>query len=67
VGLIYLGAALVITGAGIMLVSYHGEGPVVATNMGKILAVLGFIVYMVARIRYRRKKEADSPSPEDGT
>ncbi len=60
-----------ITGACIMLVSYHGVGPVVATNMGKILAVLGFIVYVVARIRYRRKKESDSQRDslplEDGT
>ncbi len=62
--LIYVGAALVIGGASVMLVSYHGRGPATVTDMGKILALLGFVVYVVGRIRYGKTKR---PGPQPGT
>lgn len=68
-GLIYVGVALVIGGAAIMLVSYYGRGPAVMADIGKILALFGFIIYVVGRIRYRRIKKAgpqpDSPLHKD--
>lgn len=60
--LIYIGVALVIGGAMTMLASYHVGGPPTVTEFGKILAVLGFAVYVVGRVRYRRKGKADLPS-----
>lgn len=58
-GMIYLGAGLVIGGAVMMLVSYHSTGSSLVTDAGKILAFLGFAVYVVGRIRYRGKKKTD--------
>lgn len=68
VRLIYLGAAFVIGGAAMMLVSFYGEGPTVITDIGKILAFLGFVVYAVGRIRYHRIKKTrprQEPAHED--
>ena len=42
--LIYLGVGLVIGGTAIMIVSYHARGPAALTDVGKILAFLGFAV-----------------------
>lgn len=68
-GLIYLGVALVIGGAVTMLVSYYEGGRDAVTDAGKILALLGFIVYVVGRIRYARMKKAelqpDTPHSEE--
>ena len=67
--LIYLGAVVVVGGAVMMLVSYHGRGPSAVTDAGKILALLGFVIYLVGRIRYGRTRKAglrsDNPDPED--
>jgi Flp pilus assembly protein TadB len=61
--LIYLGVALVIGGAATVLVSSHGNGPVAVEPLGKIVALCGFVIYVVGRIRYRRMKKA-SPQPD---
>ena len=70
VDLICLGAGLVIGGVAIMLVSYHAGGPAALTDIGKILAFLGFVIYVVGRIRYQRTKKAglqpDTPDHKGG-
>lgn len=53
-GLIYLGAALVVGGAVMILVSYHEIGSTSVADLGKILALFGFVIYVIGRIRYRR-------------
>jgi hypothetical protein len=58
VRLVYLGVALVIGGAGMMLISYHVEGPAGVTGVGKILAFLGFLIYVVGRIWHGRIRKA---------
>lgn len=69
--LIYLGVGLVIGGVAIMLVCYHSRGPATLTDIGKILAFLGFVIYVVGRIRYQRRKKAglppDTPDHGDGS
>ena len=63
-GMIYLGVALVIGGAVTMLVSYHSTGSSLVADAGKILAFLGFAVYVVGRIRHGKTRKAD-PHGED--
>ncbi len=55
--LIYLAVVLVIGGAATMLVSYHSGGPAVITDGGTIIALLGFVIYVVGRIRHRKMRE----------
>ncbi|MBW2059057.1 MAG: hypothetical protein JRJ26_16330 [Deltaproteobacteria bacterium] len=59
-GLIFLGAALVMAGAMAMLLSYYGGGPASVTDAGKVLALLGFAAYVVGRVRYSRMKKRES-------
>ncbi len=40
-----------------MLVSYHSGGPAVITDGGKIIALLGFVIYIVGRVRHRKMRE----------
>lgn len=70
VKLIYVGAGLVIGGAASMVVSYHLPGPTGVADFGKVVALVGFVLYVVGRVRYRAVQKAacsKETSPGQGT
>jgi hypothetical protein len=44
----------------IMLVSHYRTGSASVTDFGKILAALGFVIYVAGRIWHQRVRKADS-------
>jgi len=56
--LMCLGAALVVGGAGLMVLSYSLEGPAGVEDFGKITAILGFLIYVIGRIRHGKTGKA---------
>jgi hypothetical protein len=56
--LICLGAALVVGGAGLMVLSFSLEGPAGVEDFGKITSILGFLIYVIGRIRHGKTGKA---------
>jgi len=60
--LIYLGVLLVIAGAVLILLATYALGSRTVQNIGTVTALLGFLLYVVGRIRYRRAKNSSTRS-----
>jgi ABC-type Fe3+-siderophore transport system permease subunit len=59
-GLIYLGVILVLAGAMLILLTTYVLGSPTVQHIGTVTALLGFVLYLVGRIQYRRLRNSST-------
>ena len=63
-GFIYLSVAVVIAGAVLILVATYVIGSLALQNLGTLVALLGFLLYVIARSMCRKTKKPPVRSDE---
>ena len=61
---IYLGVAVVVAGAVLILVATYVIGSPALQNLGTLVALLGFFLYVIGRATYRKTKKPPVRSDE---
>ena len=64
VGLIYFSVTVVIAGAVLILVATYIIGSLALQNLGTLVALLGFLLYVIGRAKYRKAKKSPTRSDQ---